>query len=231
VDEEAARLGVAQRVSRNSSQEFAQIKHYVQSLPVPRPDQLQAQQLRNSPVQPASGSAGSVTFENDVFRIDHPSNWQAYGQGDAATITPSGGMVNDGNGRQALAYGLLVNVYEPHLDRNGYGQQLQGPGYGQRPGIPVEEATDQLVQDLRLANTNMRIVRNHEHIDINGESGLSTYLTNDSPSAAGGRETNWLVTLPRPEGLLFFVFTAPEREFQSFERTFQQMLYSVRLSR
>jgi hypothetical protein len=45
------------------------------------------------------------------------------------------------------------------------------------------------------------------------------------------RETNWLITLQRPEGLLFIVFVAPEREFQSYESTFQQMLRSVRLSR
>lgn len=230
VNEEATRLGKFQRTA-NSSQEFDQIKRYVHSLPAPRPDQLQAQQLRNSPVQPGGNSGQALTFENNVLQIDHPSSWQAYGQGDAVTITPNGGLVDDGNGRQALVYGLLVNVYEPHVDSNGYGRQLQGPGYGQGSIIPVEEATDQLVQQLRLSNTNMRIVRNHERIDVNGQSGLSTYLTNDSPAQGGGRETNWLVTMPRPEGLLFFVFTAPEREFQSFERTFQQMLYSVRLSR
>ncbi len=229
VNEEAARLGTSRRVA-NSSQEFAQMKRYVQSLPAPRPEQLQAQQLRNSPVQPVTNDGQAVTFENGVLQIDHPSSWQAYGQGDAVTITPNGGIVDDGNGRQALVYGVLVNVYEPHVDGNGFGRQLQGPGYGQGSVIPVEEATDQLVQQLRLANTNMRIIRNHERIDVNGQSGLSTYLSNDSPAAGGGRETNWLITLPRPEGLLFLVFTAPEREFQGFERTFQQMLYSVRLS-
>jgi len=64
---------------------------------------------------------------------------------------------------------------------------------------------------------------------VNGERGLSTYLSNDSPIQGGGRETNWLVTPPRPEGLLFVVFTAPERDFRSYEREFQRMLYSVRL--
>ena len=93
----------------------------------------------------------------------------------------------------------------------------------------VESATDQLVQELRQSNRNMRVVRRHEQINVSGQNGLSTYLSNDSPIQNGGRETNWLITVPRSEGLLFFVFTAPEREFQSFENTFQQMLYSVRL--
>jgi hypothetical protein len=77
----------------------------------------------------------------------------------------------------------------------------------------------------------MRLVRNHQPINVNGERGLSTYLSNDSPVQGGGRETNWLITLPRPEGLLFIVFTAPEREFQSYEHAFQQMVYSVRMKR
>ena len=58
----------------------------------------------------------------------------------------------------------------------------------------------------------------------------ATHWLND-PVQGGGRETNWLVTLQRPRGLLFFVFTAPERDFQRFENTFQQMLYSVRTTR
>ena len=76
-----------------------------------------------------------------------------------------------------------------------------------------------------------RVVRRHEGIDVNGERGLSTYLSNDSPIQGGGRETNWLITLTRPDGLLFLVFTAPERDFQSYENAFQQMLYSVRMTR
>jgi hypothetical protein len=225
-NEEAARLG-SQRNTRSSSQEFDQIKRYVQSLPTPKPNQLQAQQPQNTAGQADGTSERFVTFENSALRIDYPDNWQAYGQGDAVTIAPRGGLVNDGNGNQALAYGVLVNIYEPHADR--YGQQLQGPGFGQGSAVTAEEATDQLIQDLRQSNQNMRVVRRHEPIDFGGQRGLSTYLSNDSPIQGGGRETNWLVTLPRPEGLLFFVFTAPEREFQSYERAFQQMLYSARV--
>ena len=130
VNEEAAKLGGSQRITNNSSKDFDQIKRYVQSLPAPRPNQLQGgQQQQNAPGQPAGTSDRFVTFENSVLRMDHPDNWQAYGQGDAMTVAPQGGMVNDGNGNQALAYGVLVNIYEPHSDR--YGQRLQGPDFGQ----------------------------------------------------------------------------------------------------
>lgn len=227
VNAEVARLGGTQHISRNSDKEFDRMKKSVSSLPAPQPNHLQTQQPQNTSGPSAGTSAQFVTVENSILSIAHPNDWKSYGQGDAMTITPNGGLVNDGNGNQALAYGVIVNLYEPHSDR--YGQQLQGPGYGQASGISAEEATDQLVQDLQQSNRNMRVVRRHENINLNGERGLSTYLSNDSPIKSGGRETNWLVTLPRSEGLLFLVFTAPEREFQSYENAFQQILYSARL--
>jgi len=127
-----------------------------------------------------------------------------------------------------MAYGVLVNIYEPHSDFSR--QQLQPGGFGQQnSGVSLEHATDQLVTTLQQSNRNMRVVRRQGRIDINGQRGLSTYLSNDSPLQGGGRESNWLVTLQRHDDLLFMVFTAPEREFQGFERAFQQMLYTVRL--
>jgi hypothetical protein len=77
----------------------------------------------------------------------------------------------------------------------------------------------------------MRVIRYHEGIRVDGGNALSSYLSNDSPITGGSRETDWLITLQRPDGLLFLVFTAPEREFQSYEGTFQQMLSSVRVNR
>ncbi len=243
VNEEIARLGNSPRGSNTGSQEFNQIKRYVQSLPAAsRSNQnltrLQGDSGRNEGdnrgSRPEWASERFVTFENALLRIDYPDNWQTYGQGDAVTIAPRNGMVNDNNGNQALAYGALVNLFEPHSDR--YGQQLQGPGFGQGSRTQdshsyLEQSTDQLVQELRLSNRNMRVVRSHEDINIGGVDALSTYLSNDSPVQGGGRETNLLITLQRPEGLLFLIFTAPEREFQSYDNTFHQMLYSVRLKR
>jgi hypothetical protein len=186
----------------------------------------------------AAGSAGTgvdspsehlVRADNTLLRIDHPDNWEARQQGDAMTIVPRGGLISDGQGHQAMAYGVIVNIFEPRLDR--YGQPLQGPGYrpgsGQDAEARLELLTDQLVQELRLSNRNMRVIRDRERIRVDGDPALSTYLSNDSP--VGGRETNWLVTLQHPEGLLFLVFTAPEREFLRYERTFGQMVRSIRI--
>jgi hypothetical protein len=199
--------------------------------------QQQSETGAQSGTQPQWPSDRFKSFQNSLLYMDYPDNWQAYGQGDAASIAPRGGLVDDGNGNQALAYGVIVNIYQPHID--GYGQQLQGRDYGQGSGqnssqgsmTALEQATDQLVAEFRQSNRNMRVIRYHEGIRVDSENALSTYLSNDSPVTGGSRETDWLITLQRPDGLLFLVFTAPEREFQSYESTFQQMLRSVRVNR
>ncbi len=232
VNAEVARLG-SRPVSRNSSQDFTKIKSRLRSLPAPSANQA----LQSSPSSAPNGSATSppaassgrfVSFENSVLRIDYPDNWQPYGQADAVSIAPRGGMVADGNGNQALAYGVIVNLYQPHSISSGQG--LQGPGYGQTASISIEQATDQLITTFQQANRNMRVVRYQGDITVDRQRALSVYLSNDSPLPGGVRETNWLVTLAHPSGLLFLVFTAPERDFQGYERAFEQMLYSVRVS-
>jgi hypothetical protein len=173
-----------------------------------------------------------VGAENAFLSIGHPDNWQVHGQGDALTITPRGGLIDDGQGNQALAYGVIVNIFEPHAMSSG-GQQLTGPGYGQGSAqafaTRLERSTDQLVQELRLSNRDMRVIRYRETIRVDGATALSTYLSNDSP--IGGRETDWLVTLECPDGLLFIVFTAPEPDFQRYDGAFHEMVRSVRLKR
>jgi len=199
-------------------------------------EQQQSGTVAQTNTQPDRPSNRSNRYENATLRIDHPDNWQAYGQGDVTvTIAPDRGIIGDGQGNQALAYGVIVNIYEPLISRSGR-QQLQPDGYGlpsrgtsrgdEREQQLLEDATSGLIEELSHSNPGMRIVSRPEYFRVDGQGAESTYLTNDSP--LGGRETNWLVTLQRPEGLLFIVFVAPDRDFRNYESTFQNMLRSVR---
>jgi Zn-dependent protease with chaperone function len=187
--------------------------------------------------QPDRPSDRSRTFQNTVLRIDHPDNWNAYGPGDVTvTIAPDRGIVGDGRGNQALAYGVIANIYEPLADRGGVRRGLQPEGWGRPTATSrdreqdyriLEDATTRLIEELRQSNPGLRIMRQPDHFLLDGREALSSYLTNDSP--LGGRETNWLVTVRQPEGLLFMVFVAPDGDFRNYEGTFQSMLRSVRL--
>jgi hypothetical protein len=72
----------------------------------------------------------------------------------------------------------------------------------------------------------MRLAREQKQGRVAGEQAISIAFSNDSP--VGGRETGWLVTVGRPEGLVYFIFVAPEQEFSSYQSAFQQILDSIR---
>jgi Zn-dependent protease with chaperone function len=218
VNLEIDKLGGAPPNYRTDSAEFRAIKGIVLALPAPG----------KGGQAPRSGGSGGGTagrpelpsgryqnFSNRVVRMSYPENWQQYGQGDAATFAPQGGIVDDGRGNASLAYGVMVNFFEPNTD-----------GTGQ---VTLEAATAQLLDNLRHNNPSMRQARRAERVRIGGLAALSTYLYNDSPT--GGREYDWLVTVLRPEGLVFFVCTAPEKDYDAYDQTFQNMISSIRFPR
>jgi Zn-dependent protease with chaperone function len=218
VNNEIEKLGGAPPRYKNDSPEFRSIRGIVLALPAPRKGTSTASNDTRStgqPGRPEQPSRRFQSYQNSLLRMSYPDNWKSYGQQGAVTFAPDGGIVDDGRGNAALAYGVIVNIFEVHSDR-----------YGQ---VSLEDATDQLIDDLRHSNPAVRISRRHERVRIGGERALSTYLTNDSP--IGGKEYLWLVTVLRPDGLVYFVSVAPEREFDDFDQAFQNMLSSVRFPR
>jgi len=120
-----------------------------------------------------------------------------------------------GSGQEAaLAYGVTMAIYTA---------RARGTS-----ASSLKEITDQLIQSLQSANPNMRLRGDQRQVRVGGQTALSMTFSNDSP--AGGRETDWLVTMRRPEGLAYFIFVAPEQEFGDYQRTFQQIVNSIDFS-
>ena len=200
---------------KTDSPEFRQIKAYVKSLPAPKPA-----------AKPASGGSGSAEarppdpstrlapFESSRLGLQHPDNWKAQSQGDAAAIIPENGAMQDKQGKTQVAYGVLLGLFKAHQE-----------GTTQ---VSLEDANDQLIEELRRENPKMRILREQEAIRVGrGRAyGLSTMLVNDSP--LGGREYDWLVTVMRPDGFVYFVFVVPEKDAEKFNPSFEAILNSVR---
>ena len=218
VMEEIQRMGGSPPNYRTDSAEFREIKRYVASLPAPGKTGTGA---TGSGASGTSGATGRPDlpadryqgFSNDLVVMDHPVNWRAYGQASAVTFAPERGIL-ESRGSSALAYGMIVAPYQPQPDRRGQ--------------ISLESATDQLVADMARSNPGMRLARQAQRVRLNtGDRALSIVYQNDS--ALGGKETLWLVTVLRSDGLMiYFVGVAPESEFRTYERPFQRMISSVR---
>ena len=121
-------------------------------------------------------------------------------------------MVPDNKGQAALAYGVIVNMFGPQQNN------------GSAPTI--EAATDQLIVALRQGNPNLRVKGQRTRILMDGNRALSVQLSNDSP--LGGQETDWLVTTLRPDGLLYFICVAPDKDYAAYGPAFQRMISTVR---
>jgi len=214
VDEEVDKLGGVQPNAKRDSAEFEAIKREVLALPVVK-----------KPVPGAAGSAAApappsrhfTEYQASSYTLKYPDNWKKYPDGDGAGVSfaPEGGVLDDGSGHSSVAYGLIVGVAPAKGDPSD--------------GKALNSATSQVIQDLQKSNPSMKVTRQGERLRLNGQPGLSTYLSNVSP--AGGQETDWVVSVLRPEGLVYFVCVAPQSVYDNYDKTFSSILDSVRFSR
>jgi hypothetical protein len=54
---------------------------------------------------------------------------------------------------------------------------------------------------------------------------MVTYLMGASPY--GGRETNVLLTVERPEAIFYMVFVAPKQDYREVQPLFERMLNTI----
>ena len=150
-------------------------------------------------------------YRSSAFAISHPDNWEVFGDqgGVSATIAPRSGLVQDQSGNVAVGYGVMVSGFTPHRD-----------------GGNLASDTQDLLGQLRQSNPAMQVSGRQTRANLNGQQALVTTLSNQSP--LGGREIDMLVTVERPQGLLYFVFIAPEQDWRQMQPVFEQMLRSVR---
>jgi len=208
VDEEIEKLGGAPANAKRDSLEFEAIKREVLALPVvKRPTPGAA----GTVAAPAPPSRSFAEHQGNSYVLKYPDNWKKYPDSDGGGVSfaPEGGVLDDGSGHSALAYGLIIGMAQAKGDPND-SNALNG-------------ATSQ------KANPSMKITRQGERLRLNGQPGLSTYLSNVSP--AGGQETDWVITVLRPEGLVYFVCVAPQSAYDNYEKTFSAILDSVRFAK
>jgi len=214
VDEEVDKLGGPPANARRDSAEFESIKREVLALPVVKKPVPGAAGAVSAPAPPSRNFA---EYRASSYTVKYPDNWKKYSDSDGSGVSfaPESGVLDDGSGHSALAYGLIIGVSQAKGDPSDSGA--------------LHSATDQVIQDLQKSNPSMKITRQGERLRLNGQPGLSAYLSNVSP--AGGQETDWVVTVLRPEGLLYFVCVAPQSSYDKYDKTFSSILDSVRFLR
>jgi len=205
IEEEVAKLGTL-KDPRPDSDDFHAVRTYLQSLPPPpkagEQPQPQAQEQTERPAEPPARSFQG--YRHRDFAIQYPSNWEVHESGTQVVFAPLGGV-----GQNAVAYGAIATVLDIEDSR-----------------MSLEQATDRLVHQMLQTNAGMREV-SRERARVGGRRAIATQLSGRSP-IQGERETDWLFTVRVPDGLFFVVFIVPESDYRTYQRSFQQMLDSIR---
>jgi Zn-dependent protease with chaperone function len=217
VNEEIEKLGSVQPNAKRDSAEFEATKREVLALPVVKKSAPGVPGAAGSVAPPTPPSRNFATYQASAYTLKYPDNWKRYPDSDGGGVSfaPEGGVVDDGSGHSALAYGLIVSLSRTKNDPSD--------------SNALDSGTRQVLQNLQKANPSMKITRQGERLRLNGLPGLSTYLSNDSP--AGGIETDWVITVLRPEGVQYFICVAPEAAYSSYDKTFSSILDSVRFAK
>jgi Zn-dependent protease with chaperone function len=213
VDEEIDKLGGVPSNAKRDSADFEAIKREVLALPIvkkPVPGEPSVA------AAPASPSGSFAAYQAGAYSLKYPDNWKKYPDSDGGGVSfaPERGVLDDGSGHSALAYGLIVSVTKTKVDP--------------ADANALQDATRKVIEELQQANPNMKVTHASERVRLNGQPGLSTYLSNDSP--AGGQETDWIITTLRPEGVVSFVCLAPLSAYGNYDKTFSTILDSVRFA-
>lgn len=214
VQEEIDKLGGLPAQMKKDSPEFEAVKREVSALPVRKNATLGGSGGgAPRPIGPPPAPSSNYTsYQATTYAMKYPDNWTRFGEKNSVALAPDGGVMAGNDGRGALAYGVIVDV-----------TKTRGDDADEKA---LENATQQLIKTLEKDNPKMKVVRQPGRLRLNGRPGLSTYLSNESP--AGGEETDWLITVMRPEGLLSFVCVAPLKDYEKYDKTFASILDSVR---
>ena len=227
VDEEIQKMGGVPESAQRDSPQFQTIKKQVAALPVvAKPKSAATDAATPSGGAGASGNfpkAGSVrvsapspnltALDLGIATLRYPDDWKKYGNGKEVTLAPDGGVVDPGNGQPALAYGVMIAA-----------AKIAGQPPKSQDALKV--ATQKLIDSLQQENADMIVTEPPSLGMLNNQQAMTTYLQNDSPG--GGTEKDLLVTILRPQGLVYFVCVAPDSEYGKFEGAFNSILDSVR---
>jgi hypothetical protein len=156
--------------------------------------------------EPPTPSSKMIRFRGTDIELNYPENWQASENSGFVYLTPPSGFAEG-----LIAYGMLIGTYEPDA------------------GATLEDATDEVIAQYRKWNQNIAMVQYVGRTRIDGLDATVFNLLNESPAPEHGMETDTIVTVVRPNGLVtYFVSIAPDRDLQNYKPAFRKVLDSVR---
>ncbi|HAX44162.1 MAG TPA: M48 family metalloprotease [Bryobacteraceae bacterium] len=149
-------------------------------------------------------------FQGGGVQFQYPDGWEQVGQGqESITLAPRGGIVQGQGSNYSIGYGIIVSSIQPQGRLN------------------LANQTQQLLQGLAQNNPGGRVEGRSERITIDRSNALVSRMTADSPYR-GARENIVVITVDRSRQMYYFIFVAPDYDFQRLEPVYQQVAQTIR---
>jgi hypothetical protein len=211
VEEELRQL--PQRQYTTNTGQFARIKDLVTHLP--DRGQLRGSSQDGHVVQPPAIRPSSQfrEYKTNAYAISYPENWEAFGDQNspAVTIAPRDAIFDGAHDATQVGYGAEISYYYPEGDK-----------------IDLQRDTDALARQLQQQNAGMTR-DSQRQITIAGQKALLTTFNSRSPYQ-NEKEIDTMVTVPRPQGLFYLVFIAPQSEWSAVQPVFEKMMKTIRFA-
>jgi len=194
--------------------DFARFKAAASKVVPAKPKNVTQGGQGGPPAPESTTVKGFSYFRGATFEISYPKNWMAQGnpEADALTVAPAEGVKQNGQ-QTAIGLGVIVARYKAPSGRGDLARDTQA-----------------LAAETLKGNQGMQQTQAPASRTINGQPALLTMFTSPSPLERGN-EMDLLVTIQRPDGLLYLVLICPESQWKNAESTFDQIIGSIKLAR
>ncbi len=223
IAQEASHLRVEGQAG--DSREFARVRDRLRSMsPAPTTEQVTrkgkqtptrsgqpAPDARDIGTRVAPPSSRFTTYtEGNLFRVSVPDNWREVPTGNSVKFVPDGayGQVQ---GQTIFTHGVELGVLRNEIHS-------------------LQEATQEFIDGLAQSNPSLRARGGLQNTTLAGRNGIVATLSNVSEVTGRGEAVTVFTTLLRDGNLFYCIAVAPQDEYQGYQRTFQRVAQSIRLS-
>ena len=170
-------------------------------------------------VDPPSTRFTRFRQRSAFFELQHPDNWRPHESenGFGVTIVPEGGVVDTGDGNQAIVYGVIVNHYDPFES-------------GAARNVTLDAAVADISGMVRQSNPHLRVTGSARREVMDGQPARSIVLSGRSPVTGTEERVTLLARELGDDHILYSLFIAPGRDYPALRATFQQMMDSMRVN-
>jgi hypothetical protein len=160
-------------------------------------------------VAPPSSRYKSYT-EGNLFRVSVPDNWREIAASSSVKFVPDGAY-GEVQGQTVFTHGAEL-------------------GFTRNEIHSLQEATQEFIDGLAQSNPSLRARGGLQNTNLSGRKGLVATLNKVSEVTGRGETVTVFTTLLRDGNLFYCIAVAPQNEYQAYQRSFQRVVQSIRLS-